>query len=266
MGNAGIGIRGSHNVVEGCILHHNTYSGVEIYGGEWREDDPNFTIPYPEGYNTVSDNVIYGNSDVYMPTKGDSADGVAISSGRFNRVVYNRVYGNSDDGIDTWRSNDSYVAFNIVYDNGRGENGNGNGIKAGGNLDPNAQGGWRATVIHNLAYSNRARGFDYNSGKNVLFAYNTAYQNGTYGFLGGDDEQENIPDETRMVRNIALENGIDADGGIWEENSWQMEGTPNFISLDPASLDFLRPTPGDPFENLGAYSIIKTSATTQTTY
>jgi len=246
MGNAGIGIRGSHNLVEGCELHHNTYAGVEIYGGEWREDDPDFTLPYPEGYNTVRDNVIHDNADVYMPTQGDSADGVAVSSGRYNRVLYNRVYGNSDDGIDTWRSNDSYVAFNLVYANGRGERGNGNGIKAGGNLDPEARTGLRAVVVHNLAWDNRARGFDYNAGKDVLFAYNTAYRNATYGFLGGND--------TRMLRNIAVDNGTNASGGIWEENSWQMEGAPSFVSRDPASPDFLRPVPGDPFENLGAYA------------
>jgi len=246
MGNAGIGIRGSHNVVEGCDLHHNTLSGVELYGGEWREDYPDFTIPYPEGYNTVRDNVVHDNSDVYMPTRGDSADGVAVSSGRHNRVIHNRVYGNSDDGIDTWRSNDSYVAFNLVYDNGRGERGDGNGVKAGGNLDPNAKGGWRAQVVHNLAYDNRARGFDYNAGKDVLFAYNTAYRNRTYGFRGADD--------TRMLRNIAVDNGTDASGGLQEGNSWQMAGAPRFVSRDPASPDFLRPVAGDPFENLGAYA------------
>ncbi len=246
MGSAGIGIRGSHNVVEGCELHHNTLSGVEIYGGEWHEDDPDFVLPYPEGYNTVRDNVVHDNSDVYMSTKGDNADGVAVSSGRFNRVIHNRVYANSDDGVDTWRSNDSYVAFNLSYDNGRGELGNGNGFKAGGNLNPDAGNGLRAVVIHNLAYGNRARGFDYNAGKDVLFACNTAYRNGTYGFLGADD--------TRMVRNIALGNGTDAYGGVQEDNSWQLEGSPSFVSRDPASPDFLRPVAGDPFENLGAYA------------
>ena len=248
MGNAGIGIRGSHNLVEGCELHHNTLSGVELYGGEWHEDDPDFKVPYPEGYNTVRDNVIHDNSDVYLATKGDSADGVAISSGRFNRAIHNRVYGNSDDGIDTWRSNDSYVAFNLVYDNGRGERGNGNGIKAGGNLDPDAKSGWRAQVVHNLAYGNRARGFDYNSGKDVLFACNTAYQNETYGFLGGSD--------TRIVRNISLENGVQASGGIQQNNSWQTADAPEFVSRDPASPDFLRPVAGNALENMGAYATV----------
>jgi len=256
MGNAGIGIRGSRNVVEGCDLHHNTLSGVELYGGVWRENDPGFTVPYPEGYNTVRDNVVHDNSDVYMSNLGGNADGVAVSSGRFNRVIHNRVYGNSDDGIDTWRSNDSYVAFNISYDNGRGENGDGNGFKAGGNLDPDAQTGLRTVMVHNLAYDNRSRGFDYNSGKNVLFAYNTAYRNATYGFRGADD--------TRMVRNIAVDNGAPALGGVCEENSWQMEGSPSFVSHDPASPDFLRPVAGDPFENLGAYAPSETPVAAET--
>lgn len=247
MGNAGIGIRGSHNLVEGCELHHNTYSGVEIYGGEWHEDSPDFVLPYPEGENLVRDNVIHDNADLYMPTLGDSADGVSIVSGRGNRVEHNRVYGNSDDGIDTWRSNDSYVAYNLVYENGRGERGNGNGVKAGGNPDPEAKTGLRAVVVHNLAWENRARGFDYNAGKDVTFACNTAYRNASYGFLGGDD--------TRVLRNIAIGNNPDASGGLQKENSWQREGTPRFVSLDPDSPDFLRPVPGEPFENLGAYAL-----------
>ncbi len=255
MGNAGIGIRGSHNVVEGCELHHNTLSGIEIYGGEWHEDSPDFTVPYPEGYNIVRDNVIHDNSDVYMPSKGDSADGVAVSSGRHNRVVHNRVYANSDDGIDTWRSNDSYVAFNLVYANGRGERGNGNGIKAGGNLKASARGGLRAVVVHNLVWDNRSRGFDYNAGKKVLFACNTAYRNKGVGFTGAKD--------TRMVRNIAVENDTPvSSSGPQENNSWQRQGAPRFVSLDPASAGFLRPVPGDPFEDMGAYADAGECATT----
>ncbi len=247
MGGSGVGVHGSHNLVEGVVTHHNVLSGIEVYGGEWREDDPDFVLPYPEGFNVIRDNVSHHNSDVFIESQGDNADGISVSSGRFNRIEHNRVYANSDDGIDTWRSNDSYVAYNLVSDNGRGPRGNGSGIKAGGNNNPDAGNGRRTVVEHNLAWDNRARGFDYNAGRNVLFRYNTAFRNAAAGFTGDGD--------TRLLRNIAYQSGPPLRGrGQQRENSWQLEGAPRFLSLDPGSPDFLKPVPGSAFAALGAYA------------
>ena len=241
MGNAGISLHGSFNIVEGCESHHNVLSGIEIYGGDWHDNHAD----YQEGYNIIRDNFIHDNSDEGLSSNGNSADGIAISSGKFNKVFRNLVYSNSDDGIDTWRSNDTYVAYNIVYDNGKAD-GDGNGIKAGGNLDPTATNGMRARVERNISYLNRARGFDYNAGKDVYFEYNTAYDNGTVGFRGADD--------TVMQFNISAENGTDViTTGPQTLNSWQIEGSVNFLSIDPSSIDFLRVSPDSPFYSIGAY-------------
>jgi len=244
MGWAGIAVYGSHNTVEGCYAHNNMVSGINLYGGEWHEDAEDYVIPYPYGYNLVTDNMVVANSDVGLDANGGNSDGIAISSGRCNIIVHNTVYGNSDDGIDTWRSNDTLVEFNLVHDNGLGD-GDGNGIKAGGNLDPEATNGLRAVVRHNIVYDNRARGLDYNSGHEVVFQYNTSYHNGTVGVNGGED--------TTVEYNIASENGSQ-DSQLGTNNSWNIQEHVNFVSTDPASPDFLKPLPGSPFVAMGAYA------------
>ncbi len=250
MGLAGVKISGSHNKVEGCEIYGNFLSGINIYGGEWHcnPDCP----PYEKGYNLLENNRIYDNSDAGLTqddgwyADGGSSDGIAVSSGKENKIIHNTVYGNSDDGIDVWRSNDSLIAFNRSYDNGRGD-GDGNGIKAGGNLDANATNGLRAVLRNNISYNNRRRGIDYNSGKEVTFLYNTSYHNGTSGFTSDDG--------SLVEYNIAASNGqntvIKAGHA---HNSWQISGTVEFVSTDPASPDFLRPLPGSAFESMGAYS------------
>ncbi len=256
MGLVGVKISGSHNHVEGCALHHNFLGGINIYGGEWHctPDCP----PYEDGYNVVSHNKLYDNSDAELGSSdgyydsGDNADGISVSSGKFNDINHNTVYANSDDGIDVWRSNDSTITFNLVYDNGRGAKGNGNGIKAGGNLDPTATNGLRAIVEHNIVYGNRARGIDYNAGKQVVFKFNTSYNNGTWGFTSADD--------TLVEYNIASNNGQSTTIRAGHaHNSWQEAGTVVFISTDPTSSDFLRPLAGSVFETMGAYAPIATT-------
>jgi lysophospholipase L1-like esterase len=244
MGWAGISVYGSNNIVEGCHTHNNMISGIALYGGEWHEDNENYIIPYPYGYNIIRDNISNANSDVGLPANGGNSDGIAISSGRYNTIIHNTVYANSDDGIDTWRSNDSFLGFNLVYDNGRGD-GNGNGIKAGGNLNPDATNGLRAVVKHNISYDNKKRGLDYNAGHDVIFQYNTSFRNGTVGINGAAD--------TTVEFNIASHNGSQ-NSQLGTNNSWNIQEQITFLSTDPNSPDFLKPESGFPFIDMGAYA------------
>jgi len=248
MGWAGISMYGSHNIVEGCHTHNNMVSGIALYGGEWHEDHENYQIPYLYGYNSIRDNISSANSDVGLPANGGNSDGIAVSSGRYNTIIHNTVYANSDDGIDTWRSNDTFVAFNRVSDNGRGD-GNGNGIKAGGNLNPEATNGLRAVVKHNIVYDNKKRGLDYNAGHDVVFLYNTSFQNETVGVNGVND--------TQVEYNIGSHNGWQ-NSALGTNNSWNIQDNITFISTSPESSDFLKPEPGSPFENMGAYANLNT--------
>ncbi len=226
---------GSHNVVEGCNVHHNIGTGIAVNGGEWHEDRPNYTIPYKYGYNEIRNNISHHNSDVETSVQGDNADGIWIGSGKYNKVIHNTLFANSDDGIDTWRSNHTYVAYNFSYDNGRGPRGNGNGIKAGGNRNPKAGNGIGTKVRYNISFKNRRNGFNYNSGRNVEFIGNVAYKNGRRGFVVGGD--------TMLRSNIALENGLSSvyplGLGDQRDNSWQAIGEPTFMSTDPNSENFL---------------------------
>ncbi len=169
---------------------------------------------------------------------GGNSDGISMSSGLENRIENCLVYGNSDDGIDTWRTLDSYVGYTIVHGSGIAS-GNGQGVKAGG--APPSRG---TTVEHCLSYDNRGAGFDQNSGVSVTFVHNTSWSNGR-GFYGGED--------TEMRFNLAGEENARGGSGVDMDNSWQREGTVMFLSTDPTSADFLVPTPGV-FENLGAHA------------
>jgi parallel beta-helix repeat protein len=260
MGARGINILySSHITIEGCRIYNNHLSGITIYGGNY--DAP--YKPYKYGYNLIKDNIIYHNSDAgiyalqkadgytYSYERGDNADGISVSSGKFNRIIHNTVYANSDDGIDLWRSNNSYVAYNLVYDNGRGKGGNGNGIKAGGNRHfdnkADAPNGKLALVEHNIACNNKRIGFDINSGKKVTFRYNTAWKNGAEGFTSYDDTivEYNIASNNQKKSIIRKKHCF---------NSWQMPQQPTFISTNIKSQDFLKPTPHSPFATLGAYA------------
>ena len=256
MGARGINILySSHITIEGCTIHDNYLSGITIYGGNY--DKP--YKPYKYGYNTIKDNTLYNNSDAglnelqkqeghtYSYEDGDNADGISVSSGKFNNVIHNTVFANADDGIDLWRSNNSYVAYNLVYDNGRGKGGNGNGIKAGGNRyfdhKEDSPNGKLAIVEHNIAFKNKRIGFDINSGKKVTYRYNTAWQNGAHGFTTYDD--------TIVHKNIASENGkktITKKQHTY--NSWQNDRLIHFITTDKNSLDFLKL----PTNTIGAYT------------
>ncbi len=249
MSEAGIAISSSHNIVEGCTVHNNHYNGIHIIDGA-----NGYNTPYVNGYNTIRDNEVYNNSDVGLVNIPDSpyndggnSDGIAVSSSKHNTISHNTVYSNSDDGIDTWRSNDAYISFNLVYDNGKGPNGNGNGIKSGSSTDNVT--GLRARVEHNISYNNRNRGLNSNSGLDAVFRYNTAYDNGSVGFKTTDD--------TIVEYNIASSQNGESQTIIRAGhafNSWQEAEELIFISTDPDSVDFLRPEPGSVFENMGAYS------------
>ncbi len=244
MGYSGISIRGSNNVIEGCLIHDNILAGIVVYGGQWHEDQPDYHMPYLYGNNNViADNIVRNNSDVGLSSNGANADGIALSSGQENVVIHNTVYANSDDGIDTWRTNDTFVAFNKVYDNGRG-NGDGSGIKAGGNLSQTATNGLRAVVYNNISFNNKRIGIDYNSGKNDIFKYNTSY-NQTIGINASNSD-------TVTKFNIASNNGSQ-NSGLGTNNSWNIQQNIPFKSTDPNSPDFLKPTSGSQFENMGVY-------------
>lgn len=234
MPRAGISVRSSDHLLEGLRVYDNLLSGIHVH--------ESYDVP-SSNRNLIRDCTVFGNSGAGLTSAefadGGNSDGISMSSGIGNRVENCLVYDNSDDGIDTWRTTESYVGYSIVHGSGIAS-GNGQGIKAGG-APPSAT----SFVEHCLSYDNRAAGFDYNSGDQVVFLNNTSWDNGR-GFWSGDD--------TRVENNIAGESDAFGGNATPENNSWQRSGTVTFISTDPSSPDFLRPTAGGGFEDIGAYA------------
>ena len=246
MPEAGLQIFGSYNIVEGCTFHDNGLTGLQIYNWYSTEDDLG-------SHNVLRDNILHDNSDAGLSggsyANGGNADGISISCGVDNLIEHNTVYGNSDDGIDTWQSVNSTVEYNLVYDQGRA-NGDGNGIKLGGN--PGSPLGNGAIARHNISYGNTNKGVNTNDGEDVWIEYNTSFDN-KLGYK--------LYTDTILRSNIADQNvyGPVSDAFQGEEqtnNSWQIRGTVTFISTDPASPDFLRPVAGSRMVGIGAYSTV----------
>jgi len=244
----GLRIFGNHNIVEGCIVHDNHLSGIEILNHK----DGYSTRSTGGSFNIVQNNIIYNNSDEFLSygnyNLGGNADGITIHSGVDNKLLHNRIYQNSDDGIDTYKSMNSQVSYNLIYANGKGKEGNANGIKVGSS---NRKLGLNPMVTHNIIYGNNGFGITvHGKDNNATLLYNTAYENQKAGYA--------ILDDTVINYNIAYKNKQGAmvwsQGKEQKNNSWQLtDFLFNFKSLDSESTDFLR-LQGKYLSALGCYA------------
>ena len=225
---------------EGILVQNaddNTFINIWTHGNE-----------YSGITNIASDRnrygyiVSYDNYDLHNPSGriGDDADGMSISSGDSNVIYGSLLFYNSDDGLDTWRSTNTVVDHVISHDNGRGAYGNGNGIKAGGN------GELEHTVVRDsIAFNNRGNGFDENSGLDVHFYNDTAYNNGQNAFTGGS---------TTVLRNDIASGPVSLYGSDDHYNSWNLGiSDPHFVSTDPSQPTFLSLAAGSPAIEAGTY-------------
>jgi len=183
---------------------------------------------------------VYDNFDEFNTRglPGEDADGISVSSGDSNVISHVLSYRNSDDGIDAWKSTNTIIEYTVSHSNGRGSNGNGNGIKAGGAID-------NFTIVRNsIAYNNRAVGFSNNGGRQITFVNNTAYNNGGFAFQGHD--------QVTFTNNISVGGTLAVNGSTQRSNSWNLGiSDPRFASTDPASVDFLSLRPDSPAIDAG---------------
>ena len=246
----GLRIFGNHNVVEGCTMHHNHLSGIEILN-----NIDNYSPKDTAGsYNLIQNNIVHNNSDENLKygnyNLGGNADGITLHSGVKNIVRNNTIYANSDDGIDTYKSMNTLVEYNLVYENGKAK-GNANGIKLGG-VDNKL--GINIVAKHNISYANKGFGITvHGKDNNITVAYNTSFDNYKAGFA--------ILDDTTLNHNIAHQNLLGSvvwsKGKEQKENSWQIPHTvPSFRSFNINSHDFLKPS-NSKFEKIGAYALEK---------
>ena len=159
---------------------------------------------------------------------------------------------------------DGNWAYSNGYANDGSAAGDGNGFKLGGaRAGTNGTSGGH-TVTDNVAWGNRAIGFDENSASDpITLENNTAYNNGlyNYGFWEGEHTFRN---------NLSAGTGRVAASGSSEGNSWTMPvkvDSSDFLSLDGnitargeraadgslPTTQFLHLAAGSDLVNLGAF-------------
>lgn len=222
----GMYISGSFNIIEYCVIHDNSLSGLMVFN--------DYTNPRATQYNIIRNNTFYANSDAALSggeyNLGGNADGISISCGFGTIVEHNVVFNNSDDGIDVWRAVNSIVRYNIVYGNGSGPNGNGNGIKSGGPAP-----GDNNLIAHNLVFNNKEVGITWNECTNVKMFFNTSYNNGASNY--------DVNTDTVLEGNVSMGGSLTYFSGspFEKNNSWNRSdifvpksttyGTADFLHL-----------------------------------
>lgn len=211
----------SHVLVRDVEVAGNYLAGLGVHDGA--------------SNNELVDVVAYDNFD--SDAGGRDADGIQFNGADDNAVRGGVCYGNSDDGIDLWRSRRILVEDCRCWANGRGPNGDGNGFKLGGG---NRRSG-EHDVHRNVAFANRAAGFDQNGAELPVEVFNnTAVGNGTDYAFGGTPHV--------LTNNIATD-GPDAVGSdvVDRYNTWNLDITnPRFAGMTPGDSSFFRLTAESP--------------------
>jgi hypothetical protein len=223
----GINISGHYNIVENCSIHDNRNSGLQMGSSSSTANPSN---------NLIINCDSYLNYDAPI---GGNADGFAVkwNIGTGNKFISCRAYNNSDDGWDLWMAIntieiDSCFAFRNGVDSWgqTGFDGNGNGIKLGGNYVATPH-----LVKNCIAFDNAGntgRGFDLNNNYAGQTLYNcTAFRN------TGDNYHFN---NTLTTGHNVIKNCISYLGALnikyadTVANSWQgfTVSSTDFVSLD----------------------------------
>lgn len=180
-GDNGIKLEGNHNVIDRCTFSYNDDTGLQIgFGHDFSDSHPG--ISSNDGSycsnNLVIDCDSYFNCDA--DNFGSDADGFAckMHNGLNNRFIRCRAWDNADDGWDLFETD--YPVYMIdcwAWGSGRASNfgwvdatgsfqGNGNGIKLGGNGTGGSSRGkheaWNC-VAFNCNKTGSVKGFDQNS-------------------------------------------------------------------------------------------------------
>ncbi len=203
-GDNGIKLEGSHNIIERCTFSYNDDTGLQLgFGHKFSDTHPG--ISSNDGsycaYNDVIDCDSYLNCDA--DNYGSDADGFAckMHNGIGNRFIRCRAWDNADDAWDLYETDFAVKMIECwAWGSGRAElftwvdasgsfQGNGNGIKLGGNGTGGSSKGiheaWRC-VAFNCNKTGSVKGFDENSHKGGVKLVNClAFGNG-YDYMFED--------------------------------------------------------------------------------
>lgn len=200
-GDNGIKLEGNHNIIEQCTFSYNDDTGIQLgFGHNFSDTHPG--ISKNDGsycsYNYIIDCDSYLNCD--SDNFGSDADGFAckMHNGLENWFIRCRAWDNADDAWDLYETDfPVYIIDCWAWGSGRASlfdwvsasgsfQGNGNGIKLGGNGTGGSSKGkhevWNS-VAFNCNKTGSVKGFDQNSHKDGVKVVNSlAFGNG-YDFM-----------------------------------------------------------------------------------
>lgn len=202
-GDNGIKLEGSHNIIERCTFSYNDDTGLQLgFGhdfsasGHGSKNDGSWCA-----YNDIIDCDSYLNCDA--DNYGSDADGFAckMHNGIGNRFIRCRAWDNADDAWDLYETDFAVKLIECwAWGSGRADlfkwvqasgsfQGNGNGIKLGGNGTGGSSKGvheaWRCIAFNNNK-TGSVKGFDENSHKGGIKLVNClAFGNG-YDYMFED--------------------------------------------------------------------------------
>lgn len=256
---SGIKVDGSHVTVRGFEISDSGYKGIYASQADGCVfEDLNVHHCNVWGImNNGSANVTFRNCDSHHnfdpQNEGQHSDGINMTGPARNGLIEGcRAWNNGDDGYDFWVSEDHVVRYCWSWNNGRGDQGNGNGFKLGSS-ENNAGGGH---LVHNcVSFGNNVdntsnspgSGFWWNGEDDKrIEVYNcTAWGNGVnFAFRHTDHVLKN---------NISFQGPVDIGGPVIEEaNTWNLGiSDPGIRSTDPDDAGFARLEPGSPCIDAG---------------
>jgi hypothetical protein len=164
----GVAISGSHNTIEGLVIHGNEDTGLQITVSSADYADNSLGA-----YNLILNCDSYENVDVL--TGGENADGFApkLRIGPGNVFRGCRAWANADDGWDLFASDDvvtidqCWSFLNGKPPGGNNPAGDGNGFKLGGAPSSPGEGGAVHIVTNCASFENLTCGFVRNNNPDV---------------------------------------------------------------------------------------------------
>lgn len=195
-GDNGIKLEGNHNRIERCTFSYNDDTGLQLgFGHDFSTSGFGSSNDGSHcAWNDIIDCDSYLNCDA--DNFGSDADGFAckMHNGKGNRFIRCRAWDNADDAWDLYETDyPVYILECWAWGSGRAENfdwvqasgsfqGNGNGIKLGGNGTGGSSKGKHVvynTVAFNCNKTGSVKGFDQNShGDGVLVVNCLGFGNG----------------------------------------------------------------------------------------
>ncbi len=239
-GDNGIKLEGSHNRIERCTFSYNDDTGLQLGFGHDFSDSGHGSSNDGSwcAYNDIIDCDSYLNCDA--DNYGSDADGFAckMHNGEGNRFVRCRAWDNADDAWDLYETDFGVQLIECwAWGSGRADlfdwveasgsfQGNGNGIKLGGNGTGGSSKGvhevWRCVAFNNNK-TGSVKGFDQNSHKGGVKLVNClAFGNG-YDYMFEDCANAST---FSFYNNVCL-GKIEVKGGFTDSNNAMLSDTKN---------------------------------------